>query len=91
MISTAHPGSGHVLCRQSETIKACRIPQGVKRTFIVELKKVLFLHIAPVNLNNDENTLCIILFNDYYHLSDSGGITFAIFPPVRRTLPAIIQ
>ncbi len=53
-------------------------------------KKVLIFHSSPDNLNDNENTIISIPFN-YCHLSDSGGITFAIFPPVRRALPAIIQ
>jgi len=53
-------------------------------------KKVLICHSSPDNLNDNENTIISIPFN-YYHLSDSGGITFAIFPPVRRALPEINQ
>lgn len=54
-------------------------------------EKMLVFHPNPVNLNVDENTLCAIRINHYYHLSNSVGITFAIFPPVRRALPVTIQ
>lgn len=62
-----------------------------QRTLNVYVKKVLVFHPDTVNLNVDENKLCAIQINHYYHLSNSGGITFAIFPPVRRALPVTIQ
>jgi hypothetical protein len=54
-------------------------------------EKEMILHSDTVNVNEDENTLCTLPFSHYYHLSKSGGITFAIFPPVRRALPVTIQ